>query len=128
MNPIPLVSFLLVRDKKVLMEIRKPTAMGAGETWFPGGHVEEGETNEHALLREMKEEVNVQPLRYHLLITLPWSRNGKAYAVHYYVCPKWNGEIENKEGANFIWVDYSDSSKLTDEIDRIVFRKLMEEI
>jgi mutator protein MutT len=101
MNPISLVAFLLVKDKKVLMEIRKPTAMGAGETWFPGGHVEAGETEEQALFRELKKELDVVPVNVRPLLRLPWNRDGKEYTIQYYVCFNWKGEIVNNESAHF---------------------------
>ena len=43
----------------VLYEVRSELVSQAGDSSFPGGKVEEGETFEHAAIRETMEELNI---------------------------------------------------------------------
>ena len=114
-----LVAMLLVRCGKVLAEIRKANDdFGAGATWIPGGHIEKGETIEHAFLRETKEEFGVSPLEYTFLCKLPWKNKGKSYLIHYFVCKKWKGKIKNKEAARLVWLGKESACALSEEVDR----------
>lgn len=45
--------------KEVLLSLRKNTGYRDGEYELPGGHVDEGEDLMHAMVREAKEELNI---------------------------------------------------------------------
>ena len=47
------------KDNKYLITQRLPDAKYAGYWEFPGGTIEDGETPEKALVRELKEELNI---------------------------------------------------------------------
>ncbi len=54
------VAALIVKDGKVLLTQRWP-GKNLGLTWeFPGGKVEEGETDKEALIRELQEELGIK--------------------------------------------------------------------
>ncbi len=93
-------------DGRILLAQRPEGKSMAGLWEFPGGKVEPGETPEAALIRELKEELNIDthesclaPLTFashryedfHLLMPL-------------YVCRKWNGEIRPEESQEITWV------------------------
>jgi 8-oxo-dGTP pyrophosphatase MutT (NUDIX family) len=60
-----LVGALIVRDGMLLLGRRSPAKAICPDTWdVIGGHVEVGETFEHALLRELEEEIGIRPLEY----------------------------------------------------------------
>lgn len=62
MNVHECVSFILVKDAQVLLETRaKDKATDPGVVAIPGGHLELDETQQQALYRELKEELNIIP-------------------------------------------------------------------
>ena len=54
------VAAVIARGERYLITQRRPTAVLAGLWEFPGGRVEEGETDAEALLREVRERVGVE--------------------------------------------------------------------
>lgn len=97
---------LIDRDGRVLLAQRPEGKSMAGLWEFPGGKVEEGETPEAALIRELQEELGINtwasclaPLtfashsyeKFHLLMPL-------------FACRKWDGIPQGKEGQTLAWV------------------------
>jgi 8-oxo-dGTP diphosphatase len=97
---------LIDADNRVLVAQRPEGKAMAGLWEFPGGKLVPGESPEQCLIRELREELGVDteaaclaPLtfashayeRFHLLMPL-------------YVCRKWQGEPEPREGQAFRWV------------------------
>ena len=54
------VAAVIARDDRYLITQRRPSAVLAGLWEFPGGKVEEGETDLQALKREVRERVGVE--------------------------------------------------------------------
>ena len=52
---------IIIEDNKLLVFFRRKMIDGIEKTYYaiPGGHVEEGETCEGAVIRELKEEMNI---------------------------------------------------------------------
>lgn len=64
-RPLEVVAAMLVRENRFLL-CRRPLHKARGGQWeFPGGKVEAGETKFEAIVRELREELNitVEPLR-----------------------------------------------------------------
>ena len=98
---------LIDTDGKVLLAQRPEGKSMAGLWEFPGGKVEAGETPEHALIRELEEELGINtwesclaPLTFashsyedfHLLMPL-------------FACRKWKGIPRPKEGQTLTWAE-----------------------
>jgi 8-oxo-dGTP diphosphatase len=109
-EPLPLVLVAAVAlvdaDGRVLIAKRPDGKPMAGLWEFPGGKVETGERPELALIRELKEELDIDvteaclaPLtfashayeKFHLLMPL-------------YVCRRWKGTVTSLEGQELKWV------------------------
>ena len=97
---------LIDADGRVLITKRPIGKEMAGLWEFPGGKIEEGETPEQALIRELKEELNIEtkgsclaPLsfashqyeKFHLLLPL-------------FICRRWWGNILALESQEVRWV------------------------
>ncbi|HHS94144.1 MAG TPA: (deoxy)nucleoside triphosphate pyrophosphohydrolase [Rhodobacterales bacterium] len=93
-------------DGRVLLAQRPEGKSMAGLWEFPGGKVEDGETPEAALIRELQEELGIDtkasclaPLAFashsyddfHLLMPL-------------FACRRWEGNLRPMEGQTLAWV------------------------
>jgi 8-oxo-dGTP diphosphatase len=75
---------------------------------FPGGKIEENETAEKCLIREIREELNIE-----IKITSALSPNDHQYPDKLirlipFICKQTGGEIILKEHADYKWLDVKD--------------------
>ena len=97
---------LIDSDGRVLLAERPEGKIFAGYWEFPGGKIETGETPEAALVRELDEELGVDTKDSCLA---PLGFVSHPYDTHYmvlllYVCRKWSGRPQPKEGGQLKWV------------------------
>lgn len=106
--PIVLVAAvaLLDRDGRVLISQRPQLKSMAGLWEFPGGKIEDGETPEEALIRELREELSVETVESCLAPFTFASHEYEAFhlLMPLYVCRKWNGRITPMEKQQIRWV------------------------
>jgi 8-oxo-dGTP diphosphatase len=97
---------LVDADGRVLIAKRPADKPMAGLWEFPGGKVEQGERPETALLRELKEELDIDVSEVCLA---PLTFASHAYADFHllmplYVCRRWQGRVTAREGQELAWV------------------------
>jgi 8-oxo-dGTP diphosphatase len=97
---------LVDADGRVLIAKRPADKPMAGLWEFPGGKVEQGERPETALLRELKEELDIDVSEACLA---PLTFASHAYADFHllmplYVCRRWQGRVTAREGQELAWV------------------------
>lgn len=125
MGTVPCVVFLLVKMDRFLVERRKPSArVDPGAVALPGGHVEDGESLERALVREMGEELGVVPRDYEYLCTLH-HRSVEFQQLHYFWVSEWDGELACREAEAVWWVPLSQWEELDLEVDRVAVREYL---
>lgn len=106
--PIVLVSAvaLVDADNRILIAQRPAGKAMAGLWEFPGGKVEAGELPEAALIRELKEELGIDTSSSCLA---PFAFASHSYEHFHllmplYICRKWEGFLEGREGQALKWV------------------------
>ena len=92
----------------------RPQGKGWAGWWeFPGGKIEDGESPEHALTRELEEELGIKPTITQQWLTRQYdypalSQDGhdapaKSVLLHFYFVSAWQGEISPREGQKLSW-------------------------
>lgn len=105
---IHVVAAAIKKDDKILLA-RRPPHLHQGDKWeFPGGKVETDETAEQALVRELREELNITPTSYRPLITVRHQYVDKNIKLDVWLVEEFEGEAEGKEGQLVIWVRHQD--------------------
>lgn len=112
MKTIHVVAGILWREGKYLA-VRRPENKPMPGMWeFPGGKLENHETPEQALRRELKEELGVTPVAYRF-----WNERAHQYselAVHLYFfhIHQFTGRPQSLEGHTLLWVTPQDALNL----------------
>lgn len=113
------VVFVFVKEGKFLVEKRPETEeIDPGKVTVPGGHVEDNESLEDALVRECKEEIGAEPAEYRKFYEGKYTTGKENMTCYYYVVMKWKGKIQAKEAATLGWLRFSEVDKLDVPIDR----------
>ena len=97
---------LLNESNEVLISLRKNRKEYDGYWEYPGGKVEHGETIEQALIREIKEELNVH-VSSNCIAPLTFvvdEHNLNQTILFLYISRKWEGNITSVLGQKIEWV------------------------
>ena len=71
---------------------------------FPGGKIEEGETSEFALMREIQEELGIDITIDKFLCTTEYDYPSFHLTMHCYLCSVKSGDIELREHKSARWL------------------------
>ncbi|MGL4859892.1 MAG: 8-oxo-dGTP diphosphatase MutT [Enterobacteriaceae bacterium] len=92
------------QQDQVLLTQRTSGQHLSGYWEFPGGKVNEGESLEAALKRELQEEVGIEVQACSLLTTTHHSYQDRHLALHFFLVTEWLGEAAACEGQPLRWV------------------------
>ena len=108
MDKFDVVAAIIIKDDKYFIAQRNRNKH-MGLSWeFPGGKVEEGESFEIALKREIKEELNIEINIKNKLGEENYQDDKINVKLHYFICSHVNGEIILNEHENSAWVTKND--------------------
>jgi 8-oxo-dGTP diphosphatase len=116
-NPtaVIVVAAALVRhDGRILLQ-RRPEGRSMAGLWeFPGGKIEDGETPEEALVRELSEELAVEIDAANLMPACFASAHigDRPLLLLLYVCKKWSGEPVAVESPELGWYSIDEMANL----------------
>ena len=101
------VSIALINNENEILLSKRPEKKHLSGFWeFPGGKVEEGETPEKALIREVKEELNID-INNKCIAPLSFSEfdyNNFQLLLLLYICRRWDGVPMSMESNKLEWV------------------------
>lgn len=95
---------LIVQDGKALLAQRAAHQHQGGRFEFPGGKVEPGEGVEHALARELHEELGIEIVAPYFVQRLTYPYPEKTVCLHVYRIDAFRGEPVGREGQPLSWV------------------------
>ncbi len=93
-------------DGRVLISQRPEGKSMAGMWEFPGGKLEEGESPEYALMRELSEELGIEtrPCCFSPLSFVSYMYDKFNLLMPLYACRVWAGIPQGKEGQALKWL------------------------
>jgi 8-oxo-dGTP diphosphatase len=89
-----------------------------GALALPSGHLEEGESPEGALQREVREELGIVPRERYYVCTL-LHRSQEFRKLHYFAMHRWEGAMANHEADALVWVPFDEVETFDLDVDRI---------
>lgn len=105
---IPVAAGILFRAGRVLIT-QRPAGSHLGGLWeFPGGKLEPGETWEQALVRELREELDITVTVGRLFWEVTHAYPEKTVQLRFYVCSLRAGEPRALACAAFTWATADD--------------------
>ena len=101
---IDVVAAVIKKDNKYLIAKRNRNKHFAFHWEFPGGKVDNGETFEIALQREIKEELSINIKIYKKVSSQKHKDDKINVEVHYFLCEHLDGKIILLEHEDIKWV------------------------
>jgi 8-oxo-dGTP diphosphatase len=107
-RPVVLVAAcVLLDDRGRILIAKRPQGRSLAGLWeFPGGKVEQGESPEAALIRELAEElgIGIAPPDLTPLTFVSHAYPDFHLVMPLYLCRRWQGEVSADEGQELAWV------------------------
>ncbi|TVQ98902.1 MAG: (deoxy)nucleoside triphosphate pyrophosphohydrolase [Desulfovibrionales bacterium] len=104
-SPLHVVAAVIWRDGRYLAVQRPEGKPMAGYWEFPGGKVEQGETLEQALVRELSEELAITVEDFFLWRQVPHSYPDMDVFLHFFWVTSFHGKPFPLEKQSMLWVD-----------------------
>ncbi len=104
MRRIEVAAAVILRDDGRFLLAQRPAGKVYAGYWeFPGGKIEDGESAEDALGRELHEELGIEVERAYPWITRDYDYAHAAVRLRFFRVVGWRGEPHGKEDQGFAW-------------------------
>lgn len=124
---IPVVTGLIRKDGKILLGLRPVGESLAGSWEFPGGKIEQGESPEEALRRELQEEIAVDAEIGALRLVHTHSYGERGVLLLFYDVQSWKGDPKNVYHQDLRWAAPDELEKIQiPEANRKILSQLMQ--
>lgn len=104
MKHFEVVASVFIKDNRVFCAQRKDTGETAKKWEFPGGKVNEGETHQQALEREIYEELATKITVDNFIMTVTYQYSTFAITMHAYQCTIIEGNLTLSEHLDSRWL------------------------
>jgi 8-oxo-dGTP diphosphatase len=114
MKKVEVVASIIVHDNKILCVQRGENKLPyiSRKFEFPGGKIEEGETKEETIKREIKEELNMEIGVIKEFITVNHEYPDFYLTMHSYICSCENTSVTLTEHIDYKWLSISEMDQL----------------
>lgn len=123
MKIIEVCAAIIINNKKILL-----TQRGYGEykdKWeFPGGKIEENETKEETIIREIKEELDASIKVEKFLTKVEYDYNSFYLKTNVFIASLTSSHLLFKEHESYKWIDVSELNDL-DALDLLPADRLI---
>ncbi|WP_088161313.1 (deoxy)nucleoside triphosphate pyrophosphohydrolase [Sphingobacterium sp. G1-14] len=100
------VTCAIIEHADKILICQRSNSMKLPLKWeFPGGKIEQGESKEDCLRREIKEELDIEIEINNTLSTVEYHYSDFSIQLYPFLCSLLNGEVKSLEHAQAIWVD-----------------------
>ena len=121
------IAAIIRKDNKYLLAQRAKKDIFYGKWEFPGGKLEDGETDEQCLRRELYEELQITAEIGDYFCSSFFEYKGQSMEMRAYFVDSFSGEIILHEHQQIHWVEMKDlASYDVPEPDRPIINKLLE--
>jgi 8-oxo-dGTP diphosphatase len=103
---IKVAAGILINSKNQVLISQRLSSQPWPNYWeFPGGKVEENESLEECLSRELFEEIGINLASYSEWITREFLQDDRIIKITFFKIIRWVGEIKKKEVNDYQWID-----------------------
>lgn len=126
MKTINVVAAIIKKDNKVLIANRKSGEF-AGMFEFPGGKIEDGETNEQALIREIQEELETTITIEKYFMNVHYNYPNFILNMDCYLCTLKDNQIKLNNHNTIKWITLDEQNINWIPADIQIIKKLKEQ-
>lgn len=103
---------VVIRQQRFFVCRRLSHQHQGGKWEFPGGKIDQGETVEEALRRELKEEIGIDVQSTQTLMDITFSYPDKTVMLHVSIVSDFTGKEYGAEGQENKWVSFAELTQL----------------